>query len=654
MKKNILKIFITLVVAVGITVGVSHVFAENTDTNTAPAPIHTGGVAQNKEGDIWIKKVLGAPIGIFKKMIYLPGSDSSLHIGSPDDAPASKSFNKNSSGAISQLFNTTLFNETHKEPLVIDMADRSVGTASIDYIHEALKDSCVNNSAVYWTTNAPAFEFKTSATNERSNIIAKGLRLSGGNPQKNAVLVGDANGNARWSKAEVKNGVVVFNTKESVIYDGNSCLVPPEKETPKPVVLGCMNNTANNFNPTATEDDGSCVQYEWSMEWGQCVATPESIAEAKAKADNNIKELQNTLTPGSILKSQRPELSLPWYVPPEPAYMVKMEDAYNASNIESAKLGNGVNWAKNPDLWMPVSFDNGTITTPFMQIWSATTRGNHSRLASSYTFPQVGMTQSEQDQAKASGQSIEGKTLNGTQSITKSSCIRINLSTGAREVIGSEVCTDKGLTQPTSNTTRTCNTAIIPAVTKNFAFRTVSWEQVGFEVTPAKRKAAAPGYKDWDDGFEAFQKIALVQSYPNNVVYYDASQKKCVLEDLGQKTLNVANTYYGTPSARSESMTSGVTLFSYVSSNQTHYNLARKMKGFPTYIVENPIADDRSVQSPSCIDKIPFNSSPAFPQDIINDAYSLANFGYQVKPGNGGYDKARFRYYTLQYKLLNP
>lgn len=232
MKKNILKIFITLVVAVGTTVGVSYVSVQAENPPVTPAPIHTGIGNQEKEGSIWSEKALGAPIGVFKKLMYLPGSNSFIHIGSPSVAPASQSVTSGSPDALAQQINTDIFGNTNQiEPLMIDMVDRNTTLPAATYLLGATQ--CIPDSSIVWSTNTPGFEFKQGTgkvgiSTERAYVIARNIQLNDGSAKKDSMLTSDAKGNARWSKVEVKNGVVVFNnTGNSVVYGGNSCLVPP-------------------------------------------------------------------------------------------------------------------------------------------------------------------------------------------------------------------------------------------------------------------------------------------------------------------------------------------------------------------------------------------------------------------------------------------
>lgn len=76
------------------------------------------------------------------------------------------------------------------------------------------------------TSGSPAYEFKTG--NNLGNVIARQVQLTGGDPAKDKVLVSDKEGNARWAKATVSNGSVVFDTNISPVPAGQCSPVAPK------------------------------------------------------------------------------------------------------------------------------------------------------------------------------------------------------------------------------------------------------------------------------------------------------------------------------------------------------------------------------------------------------------------------------------------
>ncbi len=610
MKKHIFKIFVGALAVAGIVTGVQYVSAYT--KATVPDIFDSGDSNQIKKGILLSEKILLSPLSIFTTA-YLPSNTSWLNIGGSGYTSGSNS----------------ITSEGGNTPLTVVVNNSSnIGT---QFLGES-SGQCTPPVGIVASGGAKAFEFTSSKTGN-ADIIARQVGLNGGTLKDNSVLAAvDNQGNAVWAQLVVENGQIVIRDNDTLapIKGDLECAVPVN---PNPI-MGCTNSSADNYNVTATQDDGSCVKYAWEVDWnGQCLATSQDIADAKNKANKNIIKLENTLTAASKKVESIPTNNRPWYTLPEPAYMVSMESAYNAANWEEAGLTNAH--------WMPISFDNN-----FMQLWSATTKGNHSRLASSYTFPQVGMTQQEQQQAIAAGVStedIEAMTLKGVE-IGTLKCIVTNLTTGIKSVVDTTECTKKQPTPP--DTIRICNTAIIPAVTKNFEFRTTSWEQVGLEATPTTNAQAPNGYNTYPLGVNPYQKIFNEKNNNNQVVYYDVNQNKCVLENVGQKTLNVTNTYTATPGVRLNGIDNN-TIFKYIDTNQSNYVADRLLKK----ITESQIANDRAVTHPTCVTKIPYASSPAVPSNIDTDAFSNANFGMPLKYGH---KKARLQFFTMEYKVLNP
>lgn len=224
MKFNYSKILITTVLTAILTIGVSYVYATGSTGGTAAPgpsaryiqelPVHTAIGLQIKKAGIWSKTRIGAPIGFFKKSIFLPGTNSKLRIGS-------------ASGAVN--LNSALFGDNSSEPLVIDLQNRSDlqnGTRFINGDQCSVATRLVNDKAA-------AFEFRTGAN--PGNIIARQVQLTGGDPDVGEVLVSDANGNARWAKATVSGGQVVFDNDSTSPVPAGQCIAP------EPIVDVCTN-----------------------------------------------------------------------------------------------------------------------------------------------------------------------------------------------------------------------------------------------------------------------------------------------------------------------------------------------------------------------------------------------------------------------------
>ena len=240
MKKTFTKIFITTLVVAGFAMGVSYVSAQN-NTNgpadrtkyTKDLPIWTGSQVQEKDGGFLSKKHIGAPVGLFKKGIYLPGSNAKLRIGSAD-------------GAIS--LNPALFGDTSTEPVVIDMQKRTAPTDGTKFINGG---QCTIATRLT-TTGSQAYEFKTG--NNLGNVIARQVQLTGGKPAANKILVSDTAGNATWAKAKVENGQVVFTTDEPSPVPAGQCAVPPVDLCPN--IAGTQTTVPAGM---ALDTNGNCV-----------------------------------------------------------------------------------------------------------------------------------------------------------------------------------------------------------------------------------------------------------------------------------------------------------------------------------------------------------------------------------------------------------
>ena len=180
-----------------------------------------------------IDKYFVSPISFFKKVL-LPDQDTSVYIGGTDTADPSFA---------------TQFPGDRSVPLTINMSGRSTTTA-IKYVADT--NSCAGPTKI--STDSSAFQFWNNAKNDTTDVLAKGIRLTGGNPASGKILIAvDDNGRAVWATPRLAgNGIdILFDTSESPVGSCNP-VIPVQ-------VLGCTDKTAPNYNPNATKDDGSCT-----------------------------------------------------------------------------------------------------------------------------------------------------------------------------------------------------------------------------------------------------------------------------------------------------------------------------------------------------------------------------------------------------------
>ncbi len=264
MKKNLTKIFTTLTVAAILAVGVSYVSAQSGNSqSTQPipvvnAPIHTGIVTQSKMGDILSEKLLVAPIGLFKKAIFLPGKNASLRIGSSDTATGTQVFSAGTSGVSANHLNTMIFNNIHTEPVVLDLVERN-NSPAIRYINTGAQCTIATRLV---NDRSSAFQFNKGSSS--ANIIARQIQLTASGPNANDVLVGDAAGNARWAKATVENGIVKFTTGTSPVTTGLQCDTNPPLTCP----TGTTGTYPNCITPPQVCNDSNATNYN---EAGVCI-----------------------------------------------------------------------------------------------------------------------------------------------------------------------------------------------------------------------------------------------------------------------------------------------------------------------------------------------------------------------------------------------
>ncbi len=259
----------------------------------ASAPVHTGDFEQRKSGGFWSKylhagtsittsslskiingtfgflagdKTVLAPTGIFKQ-VFLPGKNSHLRVGTTQEDNIG-----------SALYNAA--SDSNRAPAVIDLQKRS-GSHSVDAV-ALLKNTNVCTTDLAIVTNTPAIHFWSDKNGASADLIARQIRLSGGNPTSGSVLVSvDSQGNAVWGKPKmVKDGtgwVLAYDYDKSPVKLGQAICEAPVN----PEIMGCMDikyKNNGNYNPKATKDDGSCVcdiGYEFNVEKGGCVKPPE-------------------------------------------------------------------------------------------------------------------------------------------------------------------------------------------------------------------------------------------------------------------------------------------------------------------------------------------------------------------------------------------
>lgn len=263
MKTNFLNIFkivgLTVVLAVSVSVASAWV------TPTAPATlgnaiasINTGLFSQAKLGGLTSEQFLvagsvmppGLPSpgigmalastmvvsqrGLFTDQLLVPGVASGIKIGGSPDG-----------------FNTPLFDKgTYTTPLTIDLNGRSSGSGAREGIELRSNDNmCKNNVTVLTNTAAHRF-VSTINPGGNADVIARQVRLSGGNPSAGKILIAtNRDGDAVWARPQLNsNGTITFNTSTSPVTSGQLCTTPP------PPVVGCMDPAANNYISTATAD----------------------------------------------------------------------------------------------------------------------------------------------------------------------------------------------------------------------------------------------------------------------------------------------------------------------------------------------------------------------------------------------------------------
>jgi hypothetical protein len=87
-----------------------------------------------------------------------------------------------------------------------------------------IADTQFCNTQTMITTDTPAIQFWSSDTGSNANIIARGVQLSGGNPQPGMILIStDEQGNAVWATPVLNaDGTITFNSSASPVVAGQA------------------------------------------------------------------------------------------------------------------------------------------------------------------------------------------------------------------------------------------------------------------------------------------------------------------------------------------------------------------------------------------------------------------------------------------------
>lgn len=166
------------------TTGTGVVVSPTADTaKPVDASINTGMFDQVKKGGVTIStllKSLVSPLSFFKKTL-LHGPDTSIYIGGASFADPSFA---------------SSFPGNRSVPMTIDLTGRSNQTGAIKFKTNAL---CPQSTKLI-NSGAQAFEFWNSKEDTNADLLAKAIRLDGGNPAPGKILVSvDNNGRAVWA-----------------------------------------------------------------------------------------------------------------------------------------------------------------------------------------------------------------------------------------------------------------------------------------------------------------------------------------------------------------------------------------------------------------------------------------------------------------------
>lgn len=175
--------------------------------------VKKGGIILDGDTDTkWV-----SPLSFFKKVL-LPGADTSVYIGG--------------SGTADPTF-LSQFPGTRAVPLTINMTGRPVN--AIKYLTNV---SCPQPTKLI--TDSSAYQFWNEAAGENADVLAKGIRLSGGNPAPGKILISvDNNGRAVWAtpKLAANGRDIVFDTTVSPV---GSCTPPVDTYAWSTGVWSCV------------------------------------------------------------------------------------------------------------------------------------------------------------------------------------------------------------------------------------------------------------------------------------------------------------------------------------------------------------------------------------------------------------------------------
>ncbi len=252
MKTNI---FNFILIGTLLTTGVVSAYQQppfNPPSGNVDSIVQSGQAEQKKQGDLWAKTlktgfntisggsvsllgyVIGDVLGITKNSFFtqlvLPGSSSQLRIG-------------NNGGSIDTnkklydyVFNRKTELETllqnNRAPLTVDLSGRGAQGTDASRNAAALFSNktniCTTNTTIV-AANTPAVRFASDYRDQTTaDILARQIRLKGGNPGENKVLVAvDNQGNATW-------GTLVFtpvfgNEIGSACVDNPDYVGPPNQ-----------------------------------------------------------------------------------------------------------------------------------------------------------------------------------------------------------------------------------------------------------------------------------------------------------------------------------------------------------------------------------------------------------------------------------------
>jgi hypothetical protein len=203
-----------------------------------------------------------SPNGFFTHLV-LPSSNSQLRLGGPGSSITGSVSTADNTlfGYIFPRLNTNVKTilDTNRAPLTIDLAGR--GTQGSPASRDALAvmnkklNVCGSNTAVVTDASGVSFrsDYNSSLAqnpNNYADILARQVRLKGGNPGPNKVLVAvDNQGNATW-------GTLVFNPVYQIegvpVCEDNPNYNPPETK-----VCGALGD-GSDCPPCATLDQNRC------------------------------------------------------------------------------------------------------------------------------------------------------------------------------------------------------------------------------------------------------------------------------------------------------------------------------------------------------------------------------------------------------------